>query len=97
VAIRINNPFKANKKRSGGLVRYAATIVIIGVIGSMAWTAFDKFIQYGRADVKESRANKIIRDVKEENFRQCLRDASGQVGVASKAQMDKCKQKYLDE
>lgn len=97
MAIRINSPFKANKNRSGGLVRYAATIVIIGVIGSMAWTAFDKFIQYGRADVKESRANKIIRDVKEEQFRSCLREASGQVGVASTTQIDKCKQKFLDE
>ncbi|WDS62401.1 hypothetical protein [Pseudomonas phage D6] len=50
-----------------------------------------------RAESLANQATRIIREEKESQFRSCIRTAAGQVGVASNAQIEKCKQQFLSE
>lgn len=45
--------------------------------------------------LEEQRADALVAEVREEQFRECLRKASG-YGVATTSQMNKCKDQYLE-
>lgn len=75
-------------------------VAVIGIVASIFTDGPDKlFADYGqmqRSMSMEDKANRIIKEERETQFRQCLRDAAGQVGVATLSQESKCKEKFLN-
>lgn len=77
------------------------TVAVIGIAASIFTDGPDKLFsdygQYQRGMSMEMKANAIIKEERETQFRQCLRDAAGQVGVATLAQENKCKERYINQ
>lgn len=76
------------------LMQILCRLFIGSVVAIMLWSVFTGDTKENMRKLEESRADRLIAEVREEQFRECLKKAAG-LGVATTNQMNKCKELYL--